>query len=76
METLLDRIITRRVCDGLYEDRAVRVEATAMRIASAEGTVILEGVMSCRAAKERAHAIAASVRDVVRVEDRLTIRRP
>jgi len=76
METMLDRIIARRVCDGLYGDRAVRTEATAMRIASEAGTVILEGIMSCRAAKERAHAIAASVRDVIRVEDRLLIRRP
>ena len=76
METLLDRIIARRVSDGLYGDRAVRIEATAMRIASEAGTVILEGIVSCRAAKERAHAIAAAVQDVVRIEDRLTIRRP
>jgi osmotically-inducible protein OsmY len=75
METMLDRIIARRVCDGLYEDRAVRVETSGMRIASEGGVVILEGVMSCRAAKERAHAIAAAIQDVVRVEDRLTIRR-
>jgi hypothetical protein len=65
MEPMLDRIIARRVCDGLYEDRAVRVEASGMRIASQGGTVILEGIMSCRAAKERARAIAAAIQDVI-----------
>lgn len=75
METMLDRIITRRVCDGLYEDRAIRVEATGMRIASQGGIVVLEGIMSCIAAKERAHNIAAGIQDVVQVDDRLMVRR-
>lgn len=75
METMIDRIIARRVCDGLYEDRAIRVEATGVRIASRDGIVVLEGIMSCLAAKERAHGIAAAVQDVVRVDDRLMVRR-